>query len=97
MLSTITPSDIPTLSPTSVIVIVIAGVVVLFTAGVIILSAATGLYLWKRSRKRKRTQFNMTQNELYMYIATDLKVSENAAYGVSQKDTAVIYEQINDM
>ena len=67
----------------------------LFTAGVIILSAATGLYLWKRSRKRKRTQFNMTQNELY--IATDLKVSENAAYGVSQKDTAVIYEQINDM
>ena len=94
MLSTITPSDIPTLSPTSVIVIVIAGVVVLFTAAVIILSA-TGLYLWKRSKKLKRTQFNMTQNELY--IATDLKVSENAAYGVSQKDTAVIYEQIDDM
>ena len=92
VLFTITPSDIPNLSPTSVIVIVIVGMVVLITAGVIILSV-TGLYLWKRSKKLK--QFNMTQNELY--IATNLKVSENAAYGVSQKDTSVIYEEINDM
>ena len=66
----------------------------LITAGVIILSA-TGLYLWKRSKKLKLKQFNMTQNELY--IATDLNMSENTAYGVSQKDTAVIYEQIDDL
>jgi len=93
-----TPSDTSSLSSTSdnVIIIVVMGVVlVLIIAGVIIfILIIVGLYFWRRSEQLKQERFNMTQNELYK--TTSFKVSENAAYGASQKENA-IYEDIDDI